>query len=225
MDGVTNGEALIATVYESIRNSPIWNSSMLIITYDEHGGFYDHFAPPPAPPPDDGGEKSKYNENGFTFAQYGVRVPAVIVSPVLGNYVDHTIYDHSSVLATIEWLFGLPPLTKRDAKANPIKGVVPVAAPRTDYPTKLRAPAKPPAKPQMTVEQRAARELEAVPDRGSLKGFLGVLLKADSKLAATPEGKEAARTRYRQVKTRGDARAYLREVMGKVQAEKARRAQ
>jgi hypothetical protein len=77
----------------------------------------------------------------------------------------------------------------------------------------------------MTAEQRAAHELEPAPNCGSLKGFLGVLMKADSKLAATPEGKEAARTRYRQVRTLGDARACLREGMGKVQAEMARRAQ
>ncbi len=223
MDGVTNGEALIAKVYESIRNSPLWMSSMLIIIYDEHGGFYDHFAPGAAPPPNDGGEESRYNENGFTFAQYGVRAPAVIVSPVLGNYVDHTIYDHASVLATMEWLFGLPPLTQRDANANIIKGVVPVAAPRTDYPTKLKAPATLPEKPRLTVEERAARELEPVPEGRSVTGFLGVLLKADSRLSASDEEKAAARERYRNIKTRGDARAYLRRVMAKVQAERARR--
>jgi phospholipase C len=223
MDGVTNGEALIAKVYESIRNSPLWMSSMLIVIYDEHGGFYDHFAPGAAPPPNDGGEKSKYNENGFTFAQYGVRVPAVIVSPVLGNYVDHTIYDHASVLSTLEWLFGLPPLTHRDAKANIIKGMVPVAAPRTDYPAKLKAPATLPEKLRLTVEEWKARELEPVPQGRSVTGFLGVLLKADSNLAASDADRSAAREKYHNIKTRGDARAYLKEVMGKVQVERARR--
>jgi phospholipase C len=225
MDGVTNGEALIAKVYESIRNSPLWMSSMLIVIYDEHGGFYDHFAPGAAPPPSDGGEQSKYNKNGFTFAQYGVRVPAVIVSPVLGNYVDHTIYDHASVLSTLEWLFGLPPLTQRDAKANIIKGVDSVAAPRTDYPTKLKTPATLPEKLRLMFEEWKERELEPVPQvkTTSITGFLGVLLKADSKLAASDEGKVAARAKYRNIRTRGDARAYLKEVMGKVQVERARR--
>jgi len=64
MDGVTNGEALIAKVYESIRNSPLWMSSMLIVIYDEHGGFYDHFAPGAAPPP-----SAASLRNGLTMAR------------------------------------------------------------------------------------------------------------------------------------------------------------
>ena len=223
MDGVANGEALITKVYESIRNSPLWNSSLLIITYDEHGGFYDHFAPGPAQSPDDGGDSSKYNKYGFTFAQYGVRVPAVIVSPLLASGVDHTIYDHASVLATLEWLFGLPHLTRRDAKANTINGLVSAQAPRTDCPTRLNPLAPQPKKTSPTAEERAAKELEPVPDRSSLVGFLGVLLKADSKLSATPADRAAAIVRFQSIKTRGDARAYIHEVMAKVQAEKARR--
>jgi phospholipase C len=224
MDGVTKGENLIANVYESIRNSPLWKSSMLIIIYDEHGGFYDHFPPGAAQPPNDGGCSSKYNEFGFTFAQYGVRVPAVIISPTLGSYVDHTVYDHASVLATLEWLFGVPHLTNRDANANVIKGVVPTAPQRTDYPTKLKRPAPQPEKRHLTPEERAARELEPVPEGSTLMGFLGVLLKADSKLSATPVDRAAAIARFRSIRTRGDARVYLHEVMAKVQAEKARRA-
>lgn len=219
MDGVTNGEALIAKVYESIRNSPLWMSSLLIITYDEHGGFYDHFAPPPAPPPGDGGNASKYNQSGFTFAQYGVRVPALIVTPLLAQGVDHTIYDHASVLATLEWLFGVPHLTDRDGKANMIRGIDKLGAPRTDCPTTLVAPAALPAREALAPAALAARELEPVPEYSSLVGYLGVLLKADSKLS----GHAAAMARYEQIKTRADARVYIREVMAKVQAEKARR--
>jgi phospholipase C len=223
VDGVTKGEALIKKIYESICGSPLWLSSMLIITYDEHGGFYDYYRPGAALPPADGGESSKYNEYGFTFAQYGVRVPAVIVSPLLTSSVDHTVYDHSSVLATLEWLFGLSNLTDRDRVANRIQGVVSSGAPRMDCPTKLKAPAQQPEKRPLTVEERAARELEPVPDRSSLVGFLGVLLKADSKLSATPADRMAAIARFRSIRTRGDARVYIREVMAKVQAEKARR--
>jgi phospholipase C len=218
MDGVTNGEALIAKVYESIRNSPLWMSSILIVIYDEHGGFYDHSAPGRAQPPNDGG--NKYNEFGFTFAQYGVRVPALIVSPLLANAVDHTVYDHASVLATLEWLFGVPPLTSRDGQASKINGVIPSIAPRTDCPTKLNPPAPQLEKHSLSAAELAARELEPVPDRSSLAGFLGVLLKADSKLSAD---RAAAIARFQSVKTRGDARVYLHEVMAKVQAEKVRR--
>ncbi len=221
MDGVTNGEALIAKVYESIRNSPLWMSSMLIVTYDEHGGFYDHFAPGPAQPPDDGG--NKYNEFGFTFAQYGVRVPAVIVSPLLPSYVDHTAYDHASVLASLEWLFGMPPLTSRDAKANTIHGMIPSTAPRTDCPTKLNPLPPPAAQGRFAPAALAARELEPVPDRSSLMGTLGVLLKAETQLATTSAERAAAIARFQSIRTRGDARKYLHDVMAKVQAEKVRR--
>jgi phospholipase C len=223
MDGVSNGEALIAKVYGSIRNSPLWDSSLLIIIYDEHGGFYDHYAPGPAKPPNDGGDSSKYNEYGFTFAQYGVRVPALMISPLLEKSVDHTIYDHSSVLKTLEWLFGLDSLTERDAAASVVQGVTSVKAPRKDCPTELKIPAPKAKKSLLTPEQRAARELEPIPDRTSLAGFLGVLMKTDAELAATPERRAAAVARFQSLRTRGDARAYIREVMARVRAEKIRR--
>jgi len=221
MDGVANGDALITKVYETIRNSPIWNQSMLIITYDEHGGFYDHFPPGPAQPPDDGGDFSKYNKSEFTWAQYGVRVPTIIVSPWLGNSVDHTVYDHTSVLKTLEYLFGLQPLTQRDASAAPVSGVVPkVGTRRKDGPAKLNRPEPQPAKPRLTPQERAARELEPIPEGSTLMGFLGVLAKADRKLSATPA---MATAKAQTIKTRGQARVYLHEVMAKVQAEKAKR--
>jgi phospholipase C len=223
MDGVSNGEALIAKIYGSIRNSPLWDSSLLIIIYDEHGGFYDHYAPGPAQPPNDGGDSSKYNEYGFTFAQYGVRVPALAISPLLAKNVDHTIYDHSSVLKTLEWLFGLPSLTQRDASAQVVQGVTSMSVPRTDCPTELKVPAPKPRRSNLTAEQRAALELEAIPDRSSLVGFLGVLLKTDTELATTPEERAAAIARFESLRTRGDARPYIREVMAKVRAQKIRR--
>jgi phospholipase C len=147
----------------------------------------------------------------------------VIVSPLLPKSVDHAVYDHSSVLATLEWLFGVPPLTRRDANANMIQGVTSAATLRTDCPEKLNVPAAQPQKSRLTDAERAARDLEPVPDRSSLVGFLGVLLKADSQLSATPAGRAAAIARFQSIRTRGDARVYLREVMAKVQAEKVRR--
>jgi phospholipase C len=103
-DDVTAGEALIKATYEAIRNSPIWPNSLLIITYDEHGCFYDSVAPGPAPAPADNAG-SNFNQHGFTFMQYGVRVPARIVSPLIPKgTVNHTIYDHASIPATLERL-------------------------------------------------------------------------------------------------------------------------
>jgi len=105
---VTSGERLIKFVYESIRASSCWTKSALIITYDEHGGFYDHFVPPggvAAP----GDVAPKY---GFDFTQLGVRVPAIVVSPwIPKNLIDHTTYDHTTVLATLREWFQLQYLT------------------------------------------------------------------------------------------------------------------
>ena len=74
---MTYGEGLITRVYEAIRNSPVWGQSMLIITYDEGGGFFDHATPTPSPvvAPGDYTTGANYNQNGFDFTQLGVRVP------------------------------------------------------------------------------------------------------------------------------------------------------
>jgi phospholipase C len=115
-------------------------------TYDEHGGFYDSVAPHAATSPDDG-SPSTYNQWGFTFGQLGVRVPAVVVSPwIAAHTVDHTVYDHPSVPATIERLFGLPNLTARDVTANDVTPLFTEAHPRTDAPARLNNPAPPAAR-------------------------------------------------------------------------------
>jgi phospholipase C len=218
MDGMTKGEALIKQVYETLRASPLWEKSVLIVTYDEHGGFYDHAAPGSAYPPDDG-STAQYNQHGFTFEQYGVRVPAVIVSPWLAPGVDPTVYDHTSVLATLRELF-FPEctLTSRDGNAQPIAGVLRPGPLRTDCPVTLAAPADPgPARAPAADLQ--AREMEPVPDGTNLTGFLGNLLKADSQMS----GHDAAVAKFQAIRTRGDARSYLGSVMTQVLAVKAQR--
>jgi phospholipase C len=223
MDGVEGGETIIANVYNAIRNSPLWNQSLLIITYDEHGGFYDSVAPGTVLGPNDGSNSSSLNEYGFTFQQYGVRVPAVAVSPLLAAGVDHTVYDHSSALATMEWLFGLPPLTLRDSSAKMITSVATASMTnfRSNTPVNLAVPTPKPKAAALSPEEQAAREAEVVPDRTSEAAFLGVLLKADSELAETPQEKAAARARFQRVITRGHAEAYVEEVMAKVRAKEA----
>jgi phospholipase C len=116
--GVTAGEQLIATVYNALRNGPQWTSTLLIITYDEHGGCYDHVPPPAAVPPD------AIPTSPFAFDRYGVRVPAVIVSPyikantILRAPKGGAPFDHTSILATLRKRFALSaPLTRRDAAA------------------------------------------------------------------------------------------------------------
>lgn len=132
-NSVELGEALIKRVYEAIRNSPLWNQSMLILTWDEHGGFFDHVTPPSAQriptgtPPKDVEGKSF----GFMFDQYGPRVPAVVISPWCPpNLIDHRQFEHSCIPATIEQLFGLKSLTIRDAQAIGLQTFATLSSPR-----------------------------------------------------------------------------------------------
>ncbi|MDE2387825.1 MAG: phosphoesterase [Betaproteobacteria bacterium] len=125
-DGIAGGDKLIRDVYSAIRNSPHWEHSMLIITYDEHGGFYDHCIPSSARPPGDITMPASNNKHGFDFTVYGARVPAIIVSPwIKRNIIDDTLYDHSSIPATVMRLFGLrDPLTNRDRNANDLLALI-----------------------------------------------------------------------------------------------------
>ena len=145
---ITLGEGLIKETYEAIRNSPHWNSSVLIITWDEHGGFYDHAIPPGAVAPGDTAPPDKHNQYVFTFEQYGPRVPAIVISPLIPkNVIDHRLYDHASIPATIESFFGVDALTERDAKANRLDALLSLNAPRTDTPATLPSPATSQAQP------------------------------------------------------------------------------
>jgi phospholipase C len=133
---VSLGEQLIQAVYQALRGGPGWDQTLLIITYDEHGGLYDHVPPPSgATPPD-----NSPGEFGFDFTRFGVRVPAVLVSPLIpaGTVFrvpdGSTPIDHTSVLKTIEVRWGLPALTARDAAAPDLGNVLSLTTPRTDDP-------------------------------------------------------------------------------------------
>jgi phospholipase C len=219
MDDVYGGEHLLASVYAAIRNSPYWNTSLLIVTYDEHGGFYDSVAPGAAPAPGDNPNYG-YNKYGFNFELYGVRVPAVVVSPLIPpGTVDHTVYDHSSVPKTVEQLFGLPPLTQRDAAANSVLPLLSLTTPRTGCPTSLNSPAPllKSADPPMAVEERASRDTEPVPQSGNLAGALQNLMKTEIELSGqTPPEIAAITSRFEAIQTRGQAKAYVASVMEKV---------
>ena len=112
---VLKGDELIASVYNAIRaNEAVWKKSLLIITWDEHGGFYDHVRPPMATPPDD-------KRHEYTFDEYGVRVPAVLVSPWVTRgsvfRAEQRVLDHTSVLRYLTDKFKLGPLGNRTAVA------------------------------------------------------------------------------------------------------------
>ncbi len=133
--GIAAGEGLIKATYEAIRNSPHWDSSMLIITYDEHGGFYDHVAPGPAKP-----SGAKGSEHGFMFDQLGARVPAVIVSPLIASgTIEHRLLEHCSVIKTVCQLFNVPFL-KHCRDLTSVCGLLHLAnlpTARTDTPARL----------------------------------------------------------------------------------------
>jgi phospholipase C len=111
-----NGERLIYDVYEALRGGPGWPETLFIITFDEHGGCYDHVPPPAAEPPD--GVVIPHGEpggSGFKFDRLGVRVPAVIVSPLIEpGTISNGVFDHTSIIKTVINCFGL-----KDDHGNP----------------------------------------------------------------------------------------------------------
>lgn len=140
---VRAGELFLFEIWQSVSQSPAWEKTLLIITYDEHGGTYDHVMPPwNAACPD---AKSNPGELGFTFNRFGVRVPAIVVSPWIeagtvfrSDSPSGIPYDHTSILATLrDWLQipsekMLP--NARIANAPTLAQVLSLKAPRTDPP-------------------------------------------------------------------------------------------
>lgn len=151
------GEELLLRTYNALSQGPAWNNTLLIILYDEHGGCYDHIPPPAtAVPPD--GSAPQFSVLGFApFRQFGPRVPAVLVSPLIeaGTVFrappGRNEYDHTSVLATLrEWLFrpenGVPAVpatwlsSARAAAAPSVWPVLTRTVPRTDRPALAMPP-------------------------------------------------------------------------------------
>ena len=216
-DNCYGGEGLIKYVYESIRNSPLWDSSLLIITYDEHGGFYDSVEPPKAVPPGDPIPKGqeKLARYCFDFDRLGVRVPAVVVSPwVPRGHVDHTQYDHSSVLATLETMLGLAPLTARDAAANTLWDQLSEPVARTDCPTLLPDPIHPPIATHRPWDVPTSQT--PLPLSGNPIGFLQVLLKAELEFAERAEADIIAE--FQAITCQGDALAFVERMHAMVEA-------
>jgi phospholipase C len=121
---IRNGEATMNGVYRAITRSPAWPRTVLVITFDEWGGFFDHVPPTVAP-----------DVNPAVTGLRGFRVPALVVSPYAQRgAVAHATYDHTSVLKLIEWRFGLPALTPRDAAARNLAEVLDFGAPDLDAP-------------------------------------------------------------------------------------------
>jgi len=139
---VTEGEALIKEIYEALRASTLWDSLAFFLTYDEHGGFYDHVAPPQEGIPSPDGVPAK---NGFEFDRLGIRVPMVVASPYVpkGTVVHQPkqggpYFDATAMIATSNKIFGIPKtLSAREAWVGTFEDIFSLSTPRTDCPTRL----------------------------------------------------------------------------------------
>lgn len=149
---VLHGQRLIANIFNALRNKPeVWDSTLFVLLYDEHGGFYDSVPPPSAVSPDGLSEIFSYdfpdqtpgttppnshpgqskingddNSYNFKFDSLGIRVPALLISPWVQQGVDHTVFDHTSVLRYLidKWGLNGNALGNRVSKANSIGGVI-----------------------------------------------------------------------------------------------------
>jgi phospholipase C len=194
---VALGEQLIHDVYYALYKGPNWNQTLLIVTYDEHGGCYDHVPPPlGAVPPD-----KSAGEYGFDFTRFGPRVPTVLVSPLIppGTVfrvaTNATPLDHTSILKTVETRWNLPSLTARDAAALDLGAVLTLSTPRTDDP--LAGVVVPVAPAQNAADAARPSYLQQV--QAELVSQLPV-----------PDGKGGVHHTMPPLKTNSDYRAYIR---------------
>jgi len=156
---VTYGEQLVAQVYNTLRaNLDLWQKTLLIVTWDEHGGCYDHVPPlapaaPPGPPYSD----------GFTFDRFGARVPALVVSPLVpaGSRLaapGAAPFDHTTIMATVRKILGITagPLTGRDAAAPDLTAALTLGPGELNLgPEAIAVPAKLPTPGEVAAAARA----------------------------------------------------------------------
>jgi phospholipase C len=148
---VLAGELLVNDVYEAVRSNPaVWKRTLLVITFDEHGGIYDHVPPPAATPP--GLPLADPPEAGFGFDRFGVRVPAIFVSPHIeeGTVIraaGAVPFDHTTMIRTLCEKWGLPALGARDAAAPSLEPLLSRSEPRADAPTFTPRPYTPTPQP------------------------------------------------------------------------------
>ena len=148
------GQQASARVVNALLHSPNWPTSAFFLTWDEHGGYYDHVAPPAAPKPDAIAPILGPDDTHAAFDRYGVRVPVLVVSPwSRPGFVSHIVHDHTSILRTIELRFGVPALTHRDALAHPMNDFFDFS-----HPTFLH----PPALPAATLDPRGVAQCAAL---------------------------------------------------------------
>jgi phospholipase C len=129
-------QRLVAKIYNAIRkNQRLWESTLLVVLYDEHGGFYDHVSPPHCVSPDN-------VHTQYDFARLGPRVPALLISPWIDKQVVSNHFDHTSLIKYLIEKWDLSPLTRRVDEARSFGDVIRrTGRPRTDTPATLPVPA------------------------------------------------------------------------------------
>ena len=214
-NSVYEGESLIKKVYEIIRSSPHWNDSMLILAWDEHGGFYDHMRPPAAAP-----TGSKGQAHGFIFDQYGPRVPAVVISPLCAQgMIEHRRLEHSAIPATVEQVFGLQPMTVRDSSIIGVQNLANLQAPRQNTPVTLtpdsqrsRAPLGQAGSNEALMAVSPSTLLNSIKDPW-LTSAIFIVAKGHMETAATPEESTRIKVRVQGLRTVGDLVQYLNDAI------------
>ena len=138
---IARGESFAASVINAVINGPAWDRTLLIWTFDEHGGYYDHVPPPRAVPPDAIGPQVPADQVYEGFGRYGFRVPCAIVSPwARPRYVSHRVYDHASICKLVEEKWNLPAMTYRDANAHGMRDMLNLRRPAFADPPALAPP-------------------------------------------------------------------------------------
>ncbi len=230
LNDIRKGEVLVKRVYEALRASPHWPETLLIITFDEHGGFYDH-VPPPATVAT--GDDLKYANPAysFRFELLGVRVPAIVVSAytargtIIGDdpSAPATIFDHTSVLATVEKSFSLEPLTNRDRTANTLEAAINLPTPRLSSAEALTT-LPDPAPDSAVAGAISATEVFAANDKAPLsanqKAMSALALACELKIT-TPNYHAALLSNHQKLVEQKDAADYIQKVEDKIAATRA----
>jgi len=202
----------------------------LLVIYDEHGGFYDHVSPPPGSPPNDTPADRGATAWNFKFDRLGVRVPAILVSPLLPkNRIDHRAYDHAAWPATIESIFSFEPLTTRDGRylsnGQTLDKLPILAQARADTPQSLPEPAdsgipvaSDTAKLLGKVESTELPESSDAP-KGTALGFLHVAMMMHAE-SIKPSERQTLVNAVRSIKTQRQAYQFIDGVRAKVRAQR-----
>jgi len=142
---IAYGEAFVSQVVQAVMASPKWSRTLLVWTYDEHGGYYDHVPPASVPEPDSIQPMLASTDTPGAYNITGMRVPTVVVSPYSKpNAVTNVVHDHTSIIATIRAKWNLPALTYRDARATTLADFLDLSSPPAFLtPPKLAAPSNP----------------------------------------------------------------------------------